>query len=455
MTHDHSSPHARLLSLGLLAAAWTAWLGCSVDRFPLPSVATVEETGFGAGDSSYLLLNRQIHLPAGAAPADLFIDDDGHIYVAESGSGRISLWDQSLAEIGAPGLDGFLLPGVKGVAVGPEQVLFAVNGGPDLWAFNLQANRETLTWGLRRAAGIHPTTGLLDTLEAWELADAIADRSIGRWQFTWVDSLDLASPDFQDLLEPRVLWSGSSSAKLDAVARGRAGKRELFLAQNNNSGGDRINRLRLVPSAVLFTANPDVPVVYLYDYLAGSLEVAAYSGTGAGTVDSLASLDADAEGTLHFTQVAPQEGAFRAQRMTVEAFAGVDYWSFDFGLQGRDLLDPDRFVEARDITQTRSALFVLDRRPAAGLDGDTLDGHRVHVFKRNGDFLLPLGARKVQLEDGGKVWVHDQLADPRAVAVYGNRSDRAGNEDEIVFVSDGDAVKLFMLSVSTSNLPVE
>jgi hypothetical protein len=451
---DLLSRPARLATLPLLAATWTVWLGCSVDRFPLPSVATVAETGFGAGDSSYLLLNRQVHLPTGAAPADLFIDDDGHIYVAEAGSGRISVWDQSLMEIGAPGLDGFRLPGVKGVAVGPEQLLFAVNGGNQLWAFNLQANRETLTWGLRRAAGLHPVTGALDTLEAWELADAIADRSIGRWQFSWVDSLDLDSPEFRAGLEPQVLWSGSGSAKLDAVARGRAGKREVFVAQNNQSGGDRLNRIRLVPSAVLFTANADVPVVYLYEARPAP-EVAAYSGSGAGTVDSLASVDADAEGTLHFTQHAPREGAFRAQRMTVEEFAGVDYWSFDFGLQNRDLLDPQRFVEARDITQTRSALFVLDRRPATGVGADTLAAHRVQVFKRNGDFLLPLGARKVQLEDGEKEWVYDQLLDPRAVAVYGNRSDRAGNEDEIIYVADGDRIKLFMLSVSTSNLPVQ
>jgi hypothetical protein len=453
MTHDHSAPRARLLALGLLAAAWMAGLGCSVDRFPLPSVATVEETGFGAGDSSYLLLNRQIHLPDSSLPADLFIDDDGHIYVAESGSGRISVWDQSLAEIGAPGLDGFRLPGVKGVAVGPEQLLFAVNGGPDLWAFNLQANRETFTWGLRRAFGVNSTTGASDTLEAWELADAIADRSIGRWQFSWVDSVDFTDPAFQAELAPHVLWRGADATRLDAVARGRAGKRELFVA-NNNENGNRINRLSLLPSAVLFTTNPDVPVVYLYAARANP-EVAAYWGTGAGTVDQALSLDADAEGTLLFTQAAPREGAFRAQRMTVEAFAGVDYWSFDFGLQGRDLLDPDRFVDARDITSTSSALFVVDRRPASGLAGDTLDAHRVHVFKRNGDFLLPLGADKVQQEDSTKVWVYDQLADPRAVAVYGNRSDRAGNEDEIIYVADGDAIKLFMLSVSTSNLPVE
>jgi hypothetical protein len=105
-------------------------------------------------------------------------------------------------------------------------------------------------------------------------------------------------------------------------------------------------------------------------------------------------------------------------------------------------------------------MFVLDHR----LDG--VPQHRVQVFKRNGDFLLPLGARKVLVDTtltvGGapvdtllKVWRYDQLTNPRAVAVYGNRSTRAGNEDETIYVADGDRIKLFMLSVSSDQLPVQ
>ncbi len=452
MSADTMRCPVRLAGLSILAVIL---LGCSVDRYPLPSVAGVAETGFGAGDSSYLILNRQIELPAGAEPADLFIDDDGHLYVAESGSGRISVWDQALTELETPGLEGFQLPGVKSVAVGPEQLLFAVAGESSLWALNLQAGRETLIWGLRRAYGVNQRTGAADTLEADELAAAIADRSLRDWEFSWVDSLDLQSAELQAQLQPRVIWTGSASTRLDGVAKGRAGKREVFLANNNVSGGNRINRLRLQPTAVLFTANPDVPVVYLYDVQAGSLEVAAYSGTGVGTVDQVLALDADAAGSLYLTQAAPREGYWKAQRLTVEEFAGLDYWSFDFSLQGRSLMAPGQFQEARDMAYTATGLFVLDRRAASGVGADTTDAHRVQVFKRSGDFLLPLGARKLQVTPTEKVWVYDQLVDPRAVAVYGNRSERAGNEDEIVFVADGNRIKLFMLSVSTDALPAQ
>jgi hypothetical protein len=52
-----------------------------------------------------------------------------------------------------------------------------------------------------------------------------------------------------------------------------------------------------------------------------------------------------------------------------------------------------------------------------------------------------------------KVWSYDQLSDPRSVAVYGNRGDRAGTSDETVFVSDGNLIRLFSLSVSEDDLP--
>jgi hypothetical protein len=148
----------------------------------------------------------------------------------------------------------------------------------------------------------------------------------------------------------------------------------------------------------------------------------------------------------------------------VEEFAGIDYWSFDFGLQGRAFMAPEQLWEARDISYTATGIFVVDRRTAP-LPGMT-NTHRVQVFRRNGDFMLPLGARKIQVDttlvvDGApvdtllKVWRYDQLDDPRAVAAYGNRSSRAGNDDEIIYVVDGRQVKLFMLSVSTDDLPVQ
>jgi hypothetical protein len=435
----------------LLCAVW-AWTGCSVDRYPLPPVAKVSETGFGAGDTTWLPLGRSIELGADAVPIGLFINDDGHVYVADSAQGRIRVFDQSLAEIGEPGLEAFHLPGVRGLCVGPEQLLLAVDGGATLWAHNLQARRETLVWGLRGVVVRHEPGGAPDSLDAAGIAELIAQGRLGQVEILALDSLDLDDPALQERLQPHAFWSGASSTRLMDVAPGRAGRREIFLA-NDNPFGSRINRLLLEPDAVLFTTNPEVPVVYLYA-VTGS-EVAVSSGTGVGSVDGILSLDADAVGSLHLCQRAATVGSWKVQRLTVEEFAGIDYWSFDFSLLTRPMMEAERFVSPVDIAWTATSLFVVDRRE---------DGHRVQVFRRNGDPAVPLGATRVLVPDTSwvegqpqvelrKAWRYDQLGDPRSVAIYGNRSQRAGNDDEVVFVVDGPRIRRFQLSVSLDDLP--
>jgi hypothetical protein len=437
---------------------------CSIDRFPLPN--TGGSGGFGASDTVFLKLNRSIDLPSGATPSDLFIDDDGHIYVAESGSGRISVFDQALNELTDVGLDDFHVPGVRGVCVGPEQVLFAVSGDSSLWSLNLQANRETIQFAFDGATVQLKSGGDPQHISVVEFADLVESGEIRDWDVVEVDELDIESNDFLDRLRPRVLFN-RSSAFLNAVAKGRAGHRELFLA-NNNRTTNRIERLRLVPSTVLVTENPEVPFVYLYDLLqreqgGDSTEVVITAGTGRANADSLLSLDMDLNGRLYYTQFAPSVGYFKAQRLDVETVGGKDYWSFDFTLSGKDIMDAGRFDNPVDITWTSSNMYVVERRPAPEGGVST---HHVQVFKTGGDFLLPLGATRTFVDTTFQVdetvvdsvyksWDFDQLNDPRSVAVYGNRSDRAGNSDEIVFVADEDRILMFTLSVSEDDLPVQ
>lgn len=440
----------RLGAALLLAAAWTA---CSVDRFPLPSGGQGDT--FTAGDTTWLKLNSFIELGDSARAEDLFINDDGHVYVAESHSGRVRVFDQTLAEVGEAGLEDFVLPGVRGVCVGPEQLLCAVAGDSALWSLNLAARRETLVWGLSGAVIQHRQTQAVDTVGVPEIAALIESGQLGAWIFLSVDSLDLGSEEMAARFAPRVLWRGNSAAtKFVDVARGRAGKREIFLA-NANGAGNRINRLRLEPDALLFTASPDVPVVLLYRV--ASSEVITSAGTGIGTVDGIRSLDADAAGALYLTQTAPTVGAWKVQRLEPEEFAGIDYWSFDQGLLGRSIMEPERFEDAVNAAYTASNIFVVDRRE---------DGHRVQTFSLSGRVGTPLGATRtieydtLWVEDEPQLqlvkgWRYDLLGDPTAVAVYGNRSDRAGNDDEIVFVADSTKIKLFMLSVSSRDLPVQ
>lgn len=445
---------ARLAAALLIAATWTA---CSLDRYPLPQVAGLGETGFNAGDTTWLRLNKGIQLDAGSAPIGMYIDDDGHIFLADSAQGRILVYDQALDPLHLPGLDEFVLPGVRGVCVGPEQLLCAVAGDSALWTFNLAANREVLTSGLTGATLRNRQAGDTAHYDAAGIASLIADGSVSRYEFIAIDEIDLGSEEFQQRIQPRRMWDGSGSTRLVDVARGRAGQREIFLANANRSAGSRVNRVRLEPEAILFTENEEVPVVYLYRSVSDSVVV--YPGTGVGTLDGILSLDSDPNGQLYLTQRAATVGAWKVQRMLPEAFAGIDYWSFDFGLQNRAIMETERFERPLDMTSNGSNIFVVDRHAD--------DGSRVQVFTLSGRSATPLGATRVvevdtldvvdgvPLLDYRRSWSYDQLLDPRSVAVYGNRSNRAGNDDVVVYVVDGREVKLFMLSVSTSDLGVQ
>lgn len=477
--HERAPVKPRLI-LGAILAGVSVLAGCGIERMSLPSL---ERTGLGGvSDTTYLMLNTWIDLGSlDADPADVFINDDGHVYVAEAGTGRISAWNQALLDLnspgpgvplGEPGLEGWVLPGVKGVCVGPEQTLFACNGGNELWSVNLLASRETVRGVFTRFRLTHTQTQVVSEVDAEGFAALIESGQLGRYQVLVLDSLAGAARD--SLLAPHVFWAGAGSTRIDAVARGRQGERELFLV-NNNASGNRINRLRFKPEAFVLLADDYSAFTYLYRPYTPqdstgfpNPAVVIGQGTGQGTVDGGHSLDLDDQSRLYYTQQAPTIGFFRAQRLTWEEFAGEDYWSFDAGLGGSDLMNPERLLEATDITWSRDHIFVVDKA-----------ARHVQVYDHAGRFQRPCGASRVYIDTtlfvGGapvdtvlKSWSYDQLLAPTGVAVFGNRSDRDGDSDETIFVTDeggrvrgprgdsltvNDRILLFTLSLSDDDLP--
>ncbi|MCA9783667.1 MAG: hypothetical protein KDC10_05450 [Calditrichaeota bacterium] len=478
MSRIHRSTGLRLaLATGLLALV----AGCGIETFSLPSL---EQTGTGGlSDTTYLMLNSWIDLGSeDANPSDVFINDDGHVYVAESGSGRISVWNQALRDLNEPGpgvplgepaLEGFELPGVKGVTVGPEQLLFACDGGNKLWAVNLLAARENVVGAYTHFRLTHRQTGEVSEVDAAGVADLIQNNQFGRYEV--VPTAAYGDSALAAALVPRVFWEGSGNTTIDAVSRGRAGQREVFFVNNNPSGGNRINRLRFRPEALVLLADDYSAFTYFYRpfVAADSMDfpnpaIVINQGTGQGTIEGGTSLDLDDQARLYYTQLAPSIGYFRAQRLTWEEFAGEDYWSFDASLGNTDIMNPELFGTPSDITWSRDRIFVCDT-----------DNRRVQVFDHSGRFQRPCGASRVYIDTTLvfndvpvdtvlKSWNYDQLRAPVGVAVFGNRSDRDRNSEETIFVSDdggvvsgsganevrvNDRILLFTLSLSQDDLP--
>jgi len=466
-----------------VALALAVLAGCGIERMSLPSVET---TGLGGiSDTTYLMLNSWIDLGSTTAdPSDVFINDDGHVYVAESGTGRITVWNQALLDLnqpgpgeplGEPGLEGWVLPGVKGVCIGPEQTLFACNGDSNLWAVNLLANRETVYGAFTRFRLTHNQTQEVSEVDAEEFAALIETGAVNRYQVVATDSL--VGSVLDSLLAPHVFYEGSTSHHYDAVAKGRAGKREVFVVNNNSSGGSEIMRVRFRPEALVMLADDFSYFTYLYrpyvdaDDAGSTREEVIGQGTGQATILDGLSLDLDDQQRLYYTQPMPADGGFRALRLAwSQATSGKDEWSEDPSLEFSDLYDPLQLNHATDITWSRDRIFVVDK-----------GARHVQVFNHSGKFERPLGASRVYIDttltvDGAAVdtvlksWRYDQLLDPTGVAVFGNRNDRDSDSEETVFVTDqggrvagpsgdsltvNDRILLFTLSLSQDDLPAQ
>ncbi len=480
MNHTGGNHRTRILAFVCLLAM----LGCGVEKFSLPPQA-----GNGVGgvsDTTYLQLNSWIDLGSTEAePEDIFINDDGLVYVAESGTGRISVWNQALLDINDPGpgqihqepaLLDFELPGVKGVCVTAEQLLFAVDGSKRLWSVNLLARRSELLFVLTRLALIDED-GVADTLNIETFAGLLAQTPASvraEWLITPLDSIPLGSAELDSMLSPRVFYEAfSDSNRFEAVAPGRAGKREVFFVNNNNSGGHRVSRLRYKPVALLLLAGDFSSISYLYEPYTAADSMGSnpgvpvvFSGTGQGTIDKGPSLALDCQDRLYFTQ---DSSYFHSQRLTLEEVDDQPFWSYDLSLAGSDLEDSDSYLRPVDVAFSNAHIFVCDQL-----------GKRVQVFEQNGDYIRPCGASRVWRDttvvvDGVqknilvKDWAYDQLIAPTSVASFGNSSCRGGDlNEEVVFVADqggtvtgpdgtqiqvNDRILLYTLSQSSDDLP--
>ncbi len=488
----------------ILLPVLLVWLlaACDPDTMSLPQVEHSGDTTLGA-DTTWLKLTTNIELPLGSAVRDVFIDDDGHIYAADSALGIVRVWDQALNDITMETFqDTLRLPGVRSLAVGPEQLLFLADGSARIYSFNLQANRLPVVAAYRDLRFSSDETGEFDlSIEEFArvvegygltgefLVDLVQYQRLG--DLTLVGGTEMAPTEWVPLAGLQVLYEGGSTYSIDAVSGGRSGHRELFYGVSKPAG-DEISHLFLVPYAVLFTSDPDVPLVYLYEE--GEEDQIGYPGTGAGSVWEPRALEVDPYGDIYL--VNSTGSLIPVQRLEWEYY-GNENWSYDANLYEGEISALGFFSKPLDVTYTNDKILVAD------------EGARcIKVFNTSGDYLYPCGASRI-LEpelytnrgvltdttlvidgisydttvavldtvytiDGAlvdstlilaaqtrfiKSWEYDQLISPQSVAVFGNRSDRTSTYDETVFVADqdslGSTIYLFQLSISSDDLPTQ
>ena len=492
---------------GALIPVLLAWLltACEVDTMSIPQTGNPDtDLGLGA-DTTWLKLTTSIDLAPGSAVRDVFIDDDGHIYLADSALGEVTVWDQALNNITSQVLPHPIeLPGVRSLAVGPEQILFLADSTNKIYGYNLQANRLNILAAYR---SMHFRTtdsvefdidalGFSELVEGYGLTgefltDLVNHNRLGN-ELTLIGGDTLTAAELDERLEPAVIYEKGSGYYLSTVAGGRAGDRELLVGACRDLG-DYLLRVPLVPDVILLTDNIDVPIVYLYHADEEQDEILIYQGSGAGFTFEPNALEMDASGDIYLANLG---GLFPVQRLALDTYGG-DNWSFDGNLYGSEMVQLGRFEKAPDLTYTNDNVYIVDEV-----------GKSVQVFTLSGDFLYPCGASRkyydeyysnrgvlvdttlyvdglardttVALLDTTfvinsqsvdstlmfaaelrtiKGWEYDQLSSPKSVAVFGNRSSRTAQYDETVFVADqdstGSTIYLFQLSVSSDDLPTQ
>jgi hypothetical protein len=444
-------------------------LGCSVDRYPLPNY---EQSRHLISDTMFIQHTKWIDLDPGAAPEDIFIDDDGHIYVAETGLGKVSVWDQALNRLP---LD-YAVEGVKGVCVSREEILFTVSGDSAVYAHHLQLERENVQVVVNELYLQNTISGdtvlftpqdYLDTFSSMQMVTIYNGGDVNNYRLALMDTLDRNSEEYQRISQPHRFYTKTTAGlinnyQIDAIAPGRPGAREIIIGINEPDASfgtsSAIHRLRYSVSSIAFTDNPEEPIVYLYEFK-GTTNV-VLNGSGSANVLGVLGMDADAEGSIYWTQTTNGSGNFQVRRFL---FAldndSTAEWTNDASILTSEMLFRDRFNQPLDITYSSSNIYIVDNQP----DGS---GHRVQVFERSGNFISYCGATRVytdtsyvvddvEVEEVLKSWNFDQLSNPRSVAAFGNRSRDVGTGEEVVFVADEDRILMFSLSVSDADNPIE
>ncbi len=299
-------------------------LACSGERPMLPSES--DGGGFGAGDTTYVVLNPlwdSSYLGAGLdSPNDLVVSRDGYIYVADTGNDRVLVLSKGGTVLGGC-FDSLRVHTPRGVDLDSKLNLFIVN--------------ETDT--------VYHWTPLYNVLGIY------------------------SSP-----LEPLYV-DPDPDARFVGIAAGRYGSTsgEASLIYVTDKGTDRLLEL----AVSLDSAATEEKQYLVYDAVLS--RTVARHGSGAGTVADPRGITTDSYSSIYFTQVG---GNFLAQKLDYSSASVA--WPFD-----SDIMNLYQFSAPWDIAlDEQGCIFVADegagRVKKFTSDGELVDlgdsGLAVQVF---------------------------------------------------------------------------
>jgi len=374
-------------------------LGC-LEKMTLPTAINTN-TEFAAGDTTYLLVNPVWDETYGfAAPIEISIAPDGHIFVADSAANRIFVLDQSGNVLsGYDDLKNFEIIGDTALSpidvdVDQKMNVYFIDGSDRIYRWNHYWNDVGIE--SFAAAAIFSYTATGDTIR------------LGHQNPQWFEILN--HPDWamtsvewsneptviDSILGPHVFFEGSWERNIFA---------DLYYESENSSFSgitatldsddyiyaqdyhhNRIIKILLERSQYILLSNGEL--VWVHSGTFGQTVTA--EGTGAGTVNNPLGIDVDYAGNLYYSQGGDFFAVHKVRPVVTGAYT-VYQSVFQEGTN--EIMDLFRFGSPADVAvDLNQNIYVANT-----------DGQEIQVFDSNGQFFKKAGVEEVTVDT--TMWV--------------------------------------------------
>jgi len=374
----------------------------------LPTVSEVEQ-----GDTSYVQMfpdweREEYNFNT---PKDIFVGDDGYLFIADSGNSRIVVLDQAGSTVAEDeygnkfqGLADINIPGkgnVQPIRLGQDSKmnLLFIDGGNQIYAWNQYYNNVGIRYVSTEVTLQHTGSGTI--LNSSRIDSLIYYLTNG---YTLVSSKRDSSEELiNSILAPHIFFDGNDPKNwefvddygdtrntiiLGLVAFGKDYGNGIYILDKRYN---RIVKLKYIPKYLLVMS--DFSLVIGYEAVFS--EVATGQGTGAGFVMEPKSINIDASGNIYFTQTG---GVYSCHGISAGSYRTL------FNPGEDDILDIGRFKSAWDVSvDSRGIIYVVD----AG-------SNYIQTFDNRGNFLRNIGTTIV---DGDS---SDVLNHPEAISINDN-----------------------------------
>ena len=381
---------------------------CIERFFIIPNdLNTASGSDFGAGDTTYMLLNPVWNESYGLqSPVEISVSQDGRIFVADSGLHSIIVFDQDGDR--PSGFDGLLnlsdetfdhLTPID-VDIDNKMNIFFIVGNQRVYRWNQYWNIVGVNKTSISGSFTHSQTGVIqDAISGTDIWLELLNDT--QWELSGVVMSDNQTI-IDSLLAPHIFYDGrneknhyldpfydTDSSRFTGLSAPAGEENMIFVTDDygGNQNQYRVVQINFQRSLLLELQTGDS--VWAFTGIFGAT-VKGY-GTGAGSVNQPVSIDVDYQGNLYYAQA----GDYFPVHMITPNLSG-DFAVYTSGFQPglHDIMTADWYVSPLDVAVD------LNRNIYVANSGD----QDVLVFESNGMFFKKAGIEESIIDTTVNIW---------------------------------------------------